>query len=259
MRTSKTLKKLRDNRLVRICGLGHYIPAFVRHAAHFGFDCIWLDLEHRAMDHREVQALLAFCHMYDIDCMVRPPTLEKTRLYRYLEDGATGLMIPFVSSVNRAKELVQAAKFPPVGNRGFDGAGLDADFSLPDLKSYAEHCNRETFLVVQIETLEAVKHLEAIVAVEGLDGVFVGPVDLTFRINSEPGKTPMIEQVQESVTAACQKHGKAWGRPAPSMEGLKDLQEQGAQLLAFGGDFLSILRELENCSKAFDQAETSQH
>ena len=80
--------KLNDGRTVRICGLGHFIPSFVRHASHFGFDCIWLDLEHRAMGDREVQALLAMSHQYGIDIMVRSPTREKVKLYRYLEDGA---------------------------------------------------------------------------------------------------------------------------------------------------------------------------
>ncbi len=71
----------------RMCSLGHYIPAFVEAGAHYGFDCIWLDLEHRNFTDREVQALLAYSHLHNIDIMVRTPTREKTKLYRYLEDG----------------------------------------------------------------------------------------------------------------------------------------------------------------------------
>ena len=117
MRRSKTLARFRNNEAVRLCNLGHYIPAFVKHAAHYGFDAIWLDLEHRLIDEREVQALLAFAHLADIDIMLRPPTLEKTRLYRYLEDGASGLMIPHVSTPEKAQMLVDAVKFPPLGDR----------------------------------------------------------------------------------------------------------------------------------------------
>ena len=82
MRKSKTLARIRNGEPVRICSLGHVIPAYIKYAAHHGFDCIWLDLEHRAMDQREVQALMAFFHKYDIDCMLRAPTLEKAKLYR---------------------------------------------------------------------------------------------------------------------------------------------------------------------------------
>ncbi len=108
MRKSKTLAKIRAGEVARFCCLGHFIPAYIRHAAHFGYDCIWLDLEHRCIDDREVQALLAFFHLFDIDCMLRAPTFEKTRLYRYLEDGATGLMIPHVSTPEKAATLADS-------------------------------------------------------------------------------------------------------------------------------------------------------
>lgn len=82
------------------------------------------------MSEREVQTILALCHAADIDCMVRPPTLGRTKLYRYLEDGAAGFLVPLISTPELARDLVQAAKFPPIGNRGIDGAGLDADFGI---------------------------------------------------------------------------------------------------------------------------------
>ena len=115
MRRSKTLEKLQANKLVRICGLGHYIPSFVRHAAHFDFDCIWLDLEHRAMSDNDVRSLLGFCHQFDIDCMVRSPTLERVRLYRYLEDGASGLMFPHVTTVEDAPAPCGGRQIPAAG------------------------------------------------------------------------------------------------------------------------------------------------
>jgi len=130
LRNSKTLAKLRTGKPVRICSLGHFIPPYIRLASHFGYECIWLDLEHRAMSEREVQSLSVYFHLYDIDCMLRAPTLENARLYRYLEDGAAGLMIPRVSTADEARALVNAIKFPPLGDRGLDGAGLDADFYL---------------------------------------------------------------------------------------------------------------------------------
>jgi 2-keto-3-deoxy-L-rhamnonate aldolase RhmA len=75
MRKSKVMAKIRAGKFARICALGHYLPFFVRHAAQFRYDGIWLDLEHRAMDQREVQSLLSICYYNDIDAMVRPPTL----------------------------------------------------------------------------------------------------------------------------------------------------------------------------------------
>ena len=79
MRKSKTLAKLRDGKPAKMCVLGHFIPSYVKHAAHVGYDCIWLDLEHRLISEREVQSLLAFFHLFDIDCMLRAPDVWKRR------------------------------------------------------------------------------------------------------------------------------------------------------------------------------------
>jgi 2-keto-3-deoxy-L-rhamnonate aldolase RhmA len=254
MRRSKTLAKLRAGEAARICCLGSFAPAFVRHAAHFGFDCIWLDLEHRAIDDRHVAALLAFCHLYDIDCLARVTTREKPRLYRYLEDGAAGLMIPHVTTAEEAQRLVQAVKFPPLGERGLDGAGFDNDFDVFATETYPEQANRETFLVVQIESPAAVEHVEAIAAVDGVDGLFVGPGDLGLRLKQPANQWLTLDQVLDRVAAAAAKHGKAWGLPAPSLEKLREYHRRGARLLARGGDFMAILNMLRDTAADFEKA-----
>ena len=226
----------------------------MKFAAHFGFDCIWLDLEHRNMTDRDVQTLLVHSHLHDIDIMVRTPTLEKTRLYRYLEDGAAGLMIPHVNTAEKTAGLVDAVKFPPVGDRGLDGAGLDADYFVdgPDgVQEYLSQVNDETFLVVQIETPTAVENIEQIVATPGLDGVFVGPGDLGLRLERLPTNLTM-EGAFERVAAACEQHGVAWGTPVGTVDDIAKRQAQGGQLLAHGGDFRAMMGMLKSCAADFD-------
>lgn len=257
MRNSKALKKIRQNRCARVCGLGHYLPFFVRYAAHFGFDVIWLDLEHRAMTDREVQSLLGLCYHNDIDCMVRPSTQERTRLYRYFEDGATGLMMPLISNAEDAQHIVNAVKFPPVGNRGMDGAGLDGDFGLgvwqPD-STYTDDANRETFIVIQIETSGALENVEEIAAVPGVDTLFVGPGDLGLRLNQDMSKPQTsLDEAIFQVADAARKHGITWGIPAGTPELIKQYRAMGAQLLAYGGDF-ALTTVLAHSSQDFDEA-----
>ncbi len=251
MRSSKTLARIRAGKPVRMCSLGHFIPAYVRIAAHFGYDCIWLDAEHRAFSDHELQAMFAFFHHFDIDCMLRPPTLEKTRLYRYLEDGATGIMVPHVSTPEKARLLVDAVKFPPIGDRGQDGVGFDANFLLHG-DDYVDHANRETFLVVQIETPEAVENADAIAAIEGLDAMFVGPGDLGLRIR-RTDTSLTIEQAYQRVAAAAKKHGKAWGAPGLSLPHIRELRSNGAQLIAHGGDYEAIFSMLKEHSAELDE------
>jgi len=251
MRRSKTLARLRNNDVVRMCCLGHFIPGFVKHAAHFGFDCIWLDLERRQWHDGDVQTILAYSHLFDIDVMVRAPTLEKTRLYRYLEDGATGLMIPHVSTPEKAQTLVDAVKFPPIGDRGLDGAGLDADFYVNGPDDYLAEVNRQTFLVVQIETPQAVANVDAIAAVDGVDGLFIGPGDLGLRLKSTSSEMT-LEDCIARVAEVSAKHNKAWGIPVPTAEDLKRRRAQGGRLLNHGGEFGAIMNMLRDCAAAFE-------
>ena len=253
MRRSKVLAKFRAGQPARFCSMGHFLPFYIHHAAANGYDGIWLDLEHRTIDDREVQAILAACYYQDIDCMVRPQTLGRTHLYHYLEDGAAGFMIPFVSTADIAREVVQAIKYPPVGNRGLDGAGLDTSYALDMQKpnpTYFEDANRETFFVAQIETIEALSNIEAIAAVPGIDCLFVGPGDLGLRLRAG-GSAITIADAVETVAKAAKKNGKAWGIPAGSVEELAHYHKLGAQMVPWGSDF-ALTRWLKQCSAELD-------
>ncbi|MCL4858746.1 MAG: hypothetical protein KJZ93_05040 [Caldilineaceae bacterium] len=255
MRKSKMLEKFRSGGFARVCGLGHYLPFYVRYAAHSRYDGIWLDLEHRAMDAREVQALIGLCKYNDIDCMVRPPTLERTKLYRYLEDGAAGFLVPLVSDPQMAYDLVQAVKYPPLGNRGLDGAGFDGDYGIDvwfSGSTYTDDANRETFLITQVETLQAVANAEEIASIEGIDGLFIGPADLGLRIANAPaGSNLTMDKAIEIVAAAAQKHNKVWGITAGSVDDIQRFRAMGAQMVPWGGDF-SLMNVLKQCSADLD-------
>jgi 2-keto-3-deoxy-L-rhamnonate aldolase RhmA len=235
MRKSKALAKLRQGKPILLAQMGYFIPPFVAHAAHAGFDAIWLDMEHRAWDDREVQALMPYFHLYDIDCLIRPATREKAPLYRYLEDGASGLIIPHVSNVDTARDLVSKVRFPPLGDRGIEGNSLETNFGIET--GIADHANDETLLIVQIETLEALRNVEAIAEVEGIDGLYIGPGDLGLRMAQEPEANRLsIEEVMQRVAAACARNGKAWGN-MPQVETMVEAQVAlGAQLLVWGAD-----------------------
>ena len=255
MRKSKVLAKLRSREFARICSTGHFLPFYIRHAAHYNYDGIWLDLEHRTMDEREAQTIIAACRYNDIDCMVRPKTMQRSELYHYLEDGATGFMIPFVSTAEIARYVVNATKFPPMGNRGVDGAGLDGDYGFdvwkPDA-TYFEDANRETFIVAQIETPEAVRNIDEIAAVPGIDLLFVGPADLGRRLAVAEGPDRMtLAECVERVADAAKRHGKAWGKTAGSVEELEAARRMGAQMVPWGGDF-ALRNVLRQCSEELD-------
>jgi 2-keto-3-deoxy-L-rhamnonate aldolase RhmA len=254
MRSSKILAKLRAGQVARVCSTGSPLAMLPALAAHFQYDGVWVDAEHRAWEPREIDAMLARHHAADVDCLWRPATKEKNALYRLLEDGATGLMIPHVSTADEARALVRAMKFPPLGDRGFDGGGRDASFWVGAPPDYLAQANRETFLTVQIETPEALENVDAIAAVPGVDVLFVGPGDLSIRLGCTGAvDDPAMRAAQQKVHAAATAHGKAWGRPVGTPADARALIAQGARLIAFGSEFGALYSHFAECSKAFDE------
>ncbi len=203
------------------------------------------------MEAREVQSLVSMCHQFDIDAMVRAPTTERTLLYRYFEDGAAGLLMPLVADAEEANRIAQAVKFPPIGNRGLDGAGLDSDFALGG-EGFTDAANRETFLFVQIETPEAVANAEEIAAVEGVDGLFIGPGDLGLRLGLQSGGQS-LEEATAHVADVTKRLGKAWGIAGGGPEQWADYRKMGAQMLIGAGDF-ALTGVLAGAAAGFDEA-----
>ena len=230
------------------------------HAAKAGYDAIWLDAEHNTWDRRELQRMLALHHLANIDCIVRTGSRNATDLYHLLEDGATGLMIPLVSSAAEAAALAQAVKFAPIGQRGLDGAGIDNNFYLEGTATYPAAANRETLLIVQIETPEALENIDGIAATKGLDGLFIGPGDLALRLNCPlDWDHPKMVAAEDTVAAAAARHNVAWGRPGGSVAQIKRIADKGGKLIAHGSDFGAIMSMLPTYAKAFNEGLTGHH
>ena len=248
MRTSKVLKKLRNGQVAQICATSNFIPYFPHLAAHFGYDGVWVDAEHRNWNPREIEAMMAQHHLAAVDCIWRTHTLEKASLSRLLEDGATALMMPQVNTADRAKELVTATKFPPLGDRGLDGAGIDAGFWVKKPADYPQFANRETFLIVQIETPLALQNVDAIAAVDGVEVLFLGPGDLSLRLGCKPSlHDPKLRAALDTMIAAAKKYNKPWGLPVGTLDDAKLVIELGCRFLVFGYELWGIHNHLEMC------------
>lgn len=255
MRSSRILRKIREQQVARICALGSYLPYFPAIAARAGYDGVWVDGEHKPFDPRETQALVGFHHLADIDCLWRPPTREKAALYRILEDGATGLIIPHVESVDEARALVTATRFPPLGNRGLDGAALDADFGRAGGAEYPAAANRETILLPQVETPQALEQVEGMAALDGINGIFLGPGDMALRLGCDPVVSdPRMTAVCRRIDSAVAKCGKTWGCPVTTARDLEVVLKLGAGFVVYGAEIRLIRAGLKECAEMLDRA-----
>ena len=197
---SRALEKLRSGDFVRTAVLSRVAqPWLAELIGRTGYDLIWLDMEHRDFDYAVIAPLALACRATGIDLMVRILKTGYSTPMRVLESGASGVMVPHCRSAAEARQWAEWCRFAPLGTRGFDGSGPDADYMLVDAKDYMSHANRQTFVVLQIEDRDAVDCVDEIARTEGVDVLFVGPADLTisygvhFNLRIRTFRRPSIE------------------------------------------------------------------
>src|SRR5205807_3805349 len=141
-----------------------------------GFDWILLDTEHSPSDLESVLTQLQAAAPYPTHPVVRVPWNDMVSIKRVLDIGAQSLLVPYVSSAQEAAHAVSHTRYPPKGVRGVAGTTRATRFGR--IQDYARRAHEEICLLVQVETQAALDNIEAICAIEGVDGVFVGPADL---------------------------------------------------------------------------------
>lgn len=206
-----------------------------------GFDWMLIDTEHSPTDLPTVQTMLQAMAPYPTHAAARPGSLNEVEMKRLLDIGAQTLIVPYVQTVDEARHAVAAMRYPPQGIRGSAGTTRASRFgAVPD---YTARANDEVCLIVQVETASALEHIEAIAALDGVDGIFIGPADLAASMGY-PGQ-PGHPEVRAAVLSAVRRI-KAAGKPAgvlaldPAF--LTELIEAGTTFTAVGLDAV-LLRE----------------
>ena len=217
------------------CQIGH--PANAEILAKAGFDWMALDCEHGEAEDADIGNFCRAVSQYGCTPLIRVKENAALPIRRALDLGAMGVIVPLVNSADDAKRAVAAAKYPPVGIRGFAfhrGNNWGVDFD-----EYARNANNNIAVIVMIESKEAVENIDSILAVDGVDGVFIGPYDMSgsYGIIGETSN-PVIKNACLKVAAACKKHGKAAGQHIvlPNKKNVNTAIEQGFSLLALGMD-----------------------
>ena len=188
-------------------------PVAVEALGTAGLDYVILDTEHCVLNPETLADCVTAADTAGLDALVRIHSITREAVLHPLDLGAKGLIVPAVETVEEVEQLVRFAKFPPVGHRGFcptrDGLwGFDGD-SQAGADVYMARSNRETLLIPQCETAGCLENIEAIAAMEGVDGIFVGPLDLSIALG-HPGEfnAPVVHDAILRVQAACKRSGK---------------------------------------------------
>lgn len=229
-------------------------PVAVEALGTAGLDYVILDTEHCVQNPETLADCITAADAAGLDAVVRINAISREAVLRPLDLGAKGLIVPAVETVEEVERLVRFAKFPPLGNRGFcptrDGLWGFDDASQSGSEVYMDRCNRQTLLIPQCETAGCLAHIEQIAATEGVDGIFVGPLDLSIALGCPMElDSPRMRAALERVVAACKAAGKLTMIFCGDTAAAKARLAAGFDSAALGLDVLTLIQSYRAMTK----------
>lgn len=214
------------------------------------FDWLLFDTEHSPSDLETVLSLLQAVSAYPVSALVRPASNDPVLIKRYLDIGAQTLLIPYVQNAEQAKAAVAATRYPPEGIRGVSALTRASGFGR--VPGYSANAASEICLLVQVETEEALAQIETIAAVDGVDGIFVGPGDLAASMGhlGQPAH-PAVQRAVEAAIERIVSAGKPAGLLTASSDIAKRCLEIGAIFVAVGVDVGLLARSSDALALQF--------
>ena len=218
-------------------------PAIAEIMSRAAFDWLTIDLEHSVITIKEAEEVIRIVELLGVVPLARLSANDPVQIKRVMDAGAQGVIVPMVNSSADAEAAVAAVRYPPKGKRGVGLARAQGYGSSFD--RYKEWINRESVVIVQVEHIEAVNNLEAILSVEGVDGFIVGPYDLSGSLGV-PGQFdhPSMKEALEQIRRVGFSSGKASGIHViePNVEELRQRLQEGYSFVAYSLDIRMLDR-----------------
>ena len=198
-----------------------------------GYDFYMIDGEHGGISISDVTNLVRACEVTDCTPLARIRSVDPKLILQYMDAGVMGVMMPTINTANDVKKLVDAIKYPPLGQRGL-GPVRASDYMQGNMSQleYVQFANEQTLVMPQIETMACVKNLSDICTVEGVDGFIIGPRDLAMSMGFYDG--PQHKDVQDQLDEIFQtilQSGKWFGTVAGTSEQAESLIDKGASFI----------------------------
>jgi 4-hydroxy-2-oxoheptanedioate aldolase len=240
MRESRVLAKLRSGGAASCLKVNIGDGQAAEIASISGFDCLWIDQEHLAQDWSVLNSQIWAAKSRNVDVMVRVPRGSYSGYVRPMEMDATGILVPHIMNLEEAKQVVQMTRFHPVGRRAIDGGSADGAYTNMDFQDYLKDSNEQKFVILQIEDPEVLPDIDAIAALEGVDGLFFGPGDFSQGIGA-PGdwNNPRLLEARKLVAEVANKHGK-FAATSGGIDSLDSFLEMGYRFVNVGADVVGL-------------------
>ena len=231
------------------CSLGLGSSTVAELLACAGFDWISIDTDHYAVDIGDVQAMLMASAATASIPLVRVPANDLNAIERALDIGAMGVVVPMITSAEEARGVVRATRYPPDGTRSF--GPMRATRYYLDAEDYVARSTENAIVWLILETRGAVAELEEIAQTPGIDGVIIGPCDLSLALGLDPLRDNReVEEIAERALAVGRRTGLAIGINVASPEDLLRRREQGFTILDYGPDYRLLLESVRPALEA---------
>jgi len=209
-------------------------------AGYSGTDSIWLCNEHVPNDWITIENQIRAAKLMNIDSIVRVARGSYSDYIKPFEADATGIMVPHVASEEEARQIVEWTRFYPLGKRPMDGGNADGKFCLFPTADYMRNGNRERFIILQIESPEALEHLDAIAAVPGYDILLFGAGDFCHRIGkADQMDAPEVSSARKRIAKAATRNGK-FAMSAGYIAPLPQLLKEGYRMFNVMADVVAL-------------------
>ncbi len=234
LRKNLTKEKIKEGKTVYGVFVPMWSPSIVEIIGHIGFDFVIIDAEHSAMAPESCEHMVRAADCVNITPIIRIAMNFRQNILRYLDTGALGVQMPQINNRAEVEAAVESVKYPPEGKRGLAAVRANNYAVTGPLGDYVKEANRETMIVVQVETLPAVENLKEILAVPTVDVIFIGPTDLS-SVMGYPGQTnhPDVQKMITYLVGEIRAAGKAAGTTAYDLDTLKKCKERGFQYICY--------------------------
>lgn len=232
--------------------LGTFVKTPTSHASEIfggaGFDFVVIDEEHAPIDRFATDQILLGCRANDIAGLVRVPSSAPSAIQSVLDCGASGVLVPHVASVEIARVAVAASRYRG-GARGFSNSPRAGGYGTTGMWAHIEAQDRDIAVLAMIEDREAIDVIEAIVAVDGLDGIFIGRGDLTVSLGAKSASEPVVKNAVARIMAAARNAGKPICIMVGSVDEVAPFRADGASAFIVSSD-QALLRASANRIRA---------
>ena len=218
-----------------------------------GLDCVCIDAEHAPFDRTAIDSAVLSARGVDLPSLVRVPSADPAQILNALDLGASGVLVPHVVSADAAREIVRASRYGRNG-RGYSGSTRAAGYSTRPMPQVVATGNASVTVILQIEDEPAIERIEEIAAVDGVDALFIGRMDLTVSIGAGSPDDPRVLAAVRRICSAAQRHGRCVGMFTPTTAEALRWRDDGVSFFLLGSDQQWVLNGARDLANSFNGA-----